>query len=119
MNLESFCSPVFNYQFYFKNSLKYIITKYIRGLKTIIIQNMKKLLLFISVVGIGCLSTFCKKESTTPIQEEIEKERTCKCIDNNTTNSVSYTLVKGKLADQKQECERKTTNIYTCSLDLL
>lgn len=80
---------------------------------------MKKLLLFISVVGIGCLSTSCKKESAAPLNEEILKERTCKCTDINTTNSVSYDMPKGKLNDQKQECKKKSTDSFNCELDLL
>lgn len=68
---------------------------------------MKKLLLIIAVAGISFGATSC------------QKERTCKCTANNGSAAVSYDLGKGKLNDQKQQCENKTTDIYTCSLDLL
>ncbi|HUH73309.1 MAG TPA: hypothetical protein VLZ75_02775 [Chitinophagales bacterium] len=68
---------------------------------------MKKLLLIIAVAGISFGATSCKKE------------RTCQCTDSNTGVSASYELNKGKLSDQKQECERKSKGSINCSLDLL
>jgi hypothetical protein len=80
---------------------------------------MRKIFL-IAVIGIGFGITSRKKETVKDIKkEEILKERTCRCTDSNSGVSVFYDLNKGYLRDQKEECERKSTNITTCSLDLL
>jgi len=69
---------------------------------------MKKLFIILAVSGLAFGATACKKE------------RTCQCTFNNGSGvAVSKNLGKGKLNDQKQQCERLTTDAYTCSLDLL
>lgn len=69
---------------------------------------MKKVFVVLAVAGLAFGATSCKKE------------RTCKCTHNEgTLPAISEDLGKGKLNDQKQQCERKTNAIYTCSLDLL
>lgn len=68
---------------------------------------MKKVFVVLAVAGLAFGATSCKKE------------RTCKCTDSNTGVAVSYDMNKGKLNDQKQECERKSQGTINCSLDVL
>lgn len=68
---------------------------------------MKKLLLIIAVAGISFGATSCKKE------------RTCKCTNSKSGDAVSHDLGKGKLSDQKQQCEKFSIGDFNCSLDLL
>lgn len=69
---------------------------------------MKKLFFIMAVAGISFGATSCKKE------------RTCECTFTNGSGvAYSGTLNKGKLNDQKQQCERLTNAAQTCSLKLL
>ncbi len=69
---------------------------------------MKKLFVVLTVVGLAFGATSC------------EKERTCKCkLKNGSGFSYSGTMKKGKLEDQKRDCEKLSNAVQDCGIDLI